>query len=157
MDWLGNMGHLGVQPFREHPLHSRVPRYSMPRPRKISRLQNGFNSNLCTWFNLFIGSRVLCVFCFELALWGEQQSTLNLWPNKYLGPCIDNYNEMHLISPDGYEKMRALKEDGRPSDDSWLIFCIFDKGTLILFSGSAVLLCGGSVVCCSLIVSYYRG
>merc|ERR1712172_207852 len=54
-------------------------------------------------------------------------------------------------SPDGYEKMRALKEDGRPSDDSWLIFCIFDKRPLILFSWSVVLLCCGSVVCCSLI------
>ena len=56
--------------------------------------------------------------------------------------------------PDWYEKRRAIKE-GRYTNKSWLIFCMFDKGPLILLSGTAFLLCIGSVVGWSLVLAYY--
>ena len=62
---------------------------------------------------------------------------------------------MLLASVEWYEKMRARKEDGRLSDDSWLIFCMFDKGPLILFTGTGFALCTAAVVGCSLVLGYY--
>ena len=46
-------------------------------------------------------------------------------------------------------------KDGRTTDKSWLIFCMFEKGPLILFSGTAFLLCTGSVVGWSLVIVDY--
>ena len=46
--------------------------------------------------------------------------------------------------------MKRAMEGGRASDQSWVIFGMFDKGLLILFSGTAMLLCTVSIVFWSL-------
>ena len=76
---------------------------------------------------------------------------------------IDHHcHKMFHASVEWYEKQRARKknqvfpeDNGRLSDDSVLIFCMFDKGPLILFTGTGFALCTAAVVGCSLVLGYY--
>ena len=53
-------------------------------------------------------------------------------------------------SNDWLEMKRATDSEGRPTEESWLVFCMFDRGPLILCSVTASLLCLGSLVSWSL-------
>ena len=55
-----------------------------------------------------------------------------------------------LVKSQEWMQTKRAMEGGRPSEESWVIFCLFDKGPLILFSGLALVLCTVSIAFWSL-------
>ena len=70
--------------------------------------------------------------------------TINL--NLYLLAAITVLVE----SQEWMEMKQATDADGQLTEESWLVFCIFDREPLILCSVAASLLCLGSLVSWSL-------
>ena len=55
-----------------------------------------------------------------------------------------------MESREWMEMKRAMDLEGRTTEESWLVFCMFDRGPLIFLSWTAALLCIGSIVSWSL-------
>ena len=97
------------------------------------------------WYSITANSIFTLLF-LVIGWYSENQFKVNYRPTHMT--CLTAF--LALVKSPEWMEMKKAMEGGRASEQSWVIFCMFDKGPLILLSGIAASLCTVSLVFWSL-------